>query len=440
MSLPRAACALLTALLPAACSTADPVREASAATLTREAPAQIAWATYQHSPDRNAVFERPGFAPVWAYDAKAKVNGGLALAGNALIFDSFAKEVVALDARSGHVLWRAPVGNIAMSTPIVAQGLVFVGTGKNGTLNRDSNLMLRLKYAGKDVWGVPQGDDIVALDLRSGAKRWSYHTTGENMPSPVYYRGKLIFANGDWHAYALQSGNGRPIWSADVGGASTMASAVLAGSAVIVAACADGIQSSSATALDPGSGKVIWHSPYGHCDGSPAYGDGKVFVASVAPSNKKYVGSTVVAALDARSGKPVWVYRARTPGVWSILASDESAIAGTYHNGVYYQPAPLSDELLAFDAASGKVLWRFRTTGPVKMSPVIKDGRLYVGDTVGVLYTLDSRTGELLEARPFKKPFTTSPPIIAGNSIFIVNGTTVYAMPLTGELKLRADS
>lgn len=431
----KALCAFLAATLPAGCAAiSNRPSEASAASLTEAPASEAAWTTYQHSPDRNAVFVRPGFAPVWAYEVNAKVNSGLALAGDTLVFDTFAKDVIALDARTGKVRWRTRMPNIVMSTPIVADGTVYVGTGKNGMLDRGSNLMLRLKYAGKDVWGVPHGDDVVAIDLKSGAKRWSYHTTGEDMPSPVYYRNKIIFANGDWHAYALQAGTGRAVWSTDVGGVSTMASAVMAGASVVVAACADGIKSSSAIALDPETGKIRWRSPYGHCDGSPAYGQGKVFVASVAPGEKKYVGSTVVAALDARSGKPVWVYRAPTPGVWSILASDESAIAGTYHDGIYYQPAPLSDELLAFDASSGKIRWRFHTTGPVKMSPVIKDGRLYAGDTVGVLYTLDSRTGALIEARPFKKPFTTSPPIIAGNSLFIINGTTLYAMPLSGEL------
>ena len=441
MSSIKALGVLLTVLPTAGCAAvSNRPAEARAATLSVSPHNQAAWTTYQHAADRNAVFDRPGFAPVWTYDAGAKVNSGLALAGDTILFDTFAKDVVALDANTGKLRWRARVPNIVMSTPIVSNGTVYVGTGKNGELDRDSNLLLRLKYAGKDVWGVPAGDDMLALDLQTGAKRWSYHTTGEDMPSPVYYGNKIIFANGDWHAYALQADSGRQVWSTDVGGVSTMASAVVAGSSVVVTACTDGIKSSFAIALDPQTGKVRWRSPYGHCDGSPAYGQGKVFVASVAPGGKKYVGSTVVAALDAQSGKPVWVYRAPSPGVWSILASDESAIAGTYHDGTYYQPAPLSDELLAFDAATGKIRWRFHTTGPLKMSPVIKGGRLYAGDTVGVLYTIDSSTGNLIEARPFKKPFTTSPPIIAGDSLFIINGTTLYAMPLSGEVKIHENA
>jgi outer membrane protein assembly factor BamB len=136
--------------------------------------------------------------------------------------------------------------------------------------------------------------------------------------------------------------------------------------------------------------------------------------------------------LNAGTGKPVWVYRGDKTGFWTLLSSDETAIAGTYAAGTYYQPAPLTDEIIAFDAPTGHVRWRFRTSGPVKMSPVVWKGRLYVGDTVGLFYTLDARSGNLLEVRAFRQPFTTSPPIVAGNKILIVNGTSVNAVSLSG--------
>ena len=393
------------------------------------------WSTYQYSPGRNAVFATGPAQTPWVYDSKAKINGGLALVGKSLLFTTFAHKLVCVDARNGRELWTANVGNIAMSTPIVAGNMVYVGTGKNGELNRSANLMLRLRFAGKDVWGIPQGDEIAAFDLQSGRRRWTYRTVGEDMPSAVYDRGRLIFANGDWHAYALRADTGEQLWSTDVGGVSTMSSAVIAGKNVVVGVCTDGINKSSAVALDPLSGKIVWRSPYGHCDSAPAFGEGKVFVSSVEPTKQRYVGRTVVAAIDAGTGRTVWSYRSPAPGLWSIVASDESAIAGTYVPGTYYQAAPLDRKLLAFDASNGKIRWSFETAGPVKMSPVVKDGRLYAGDTVGVLYTLDAATGKLLELRPFKSPFTTSPPIIAGKTMYVVNGTSVYAMPLSGEVR-----
>jgi outer membrane protein assembly factor BamB len=320
-----------------------------------------------------------------------------------------------------------------MSTPVVVNGLVYVGSGGNDMLTRTASLMERMQYHGKAVWGVPGGDEVVALSVKDGSQRWRFRTVGEDMPSPVYDRGRIVFANGDWHAYALRADNGAQLWQQDIGGVSTMASATLAGGNVLVAACTDGIRNSNMIALKPDSGQIAWQSPYGHCDASPTYADGKIFTADVEPGSLKYVGRTIVAALDPKTGKAIWTYRAPEMGMWTTLGSDEAAIAGTYDNGTYYQAAPLDDQLIAFNAANGKIRWSLRTAGPVKMSPVVKNGRVYVGDTVGLFYIIDSATGKLVKIEPFKKPFTTSPPVIVGDTLFVVNGESVRAVPLPAD-------
>lgn len=387
------------------------------------------WAMYQHSPDRNAVFDKYAIPRDWSYDAAANINSGLALVGNTLLFTTFAHQLVALDVRTGRELWHAKVTNIAMSTPIVAGNTVYIGTGQNGLLRR--TLLQKLQFRGKDVWGVPAGDEIAAFDLNTGAPRWTFRTVGEDMPSAVYDRGRLIFANGDWHAYALRADTGKPIWSTDIGGASTMASALVAQNVAIVAVCSS-VTDSESIALDPSTGKILWRSQYGHCDASPAYANGKIFVSDTLPGDSRLQKRTTVAALNVKTGKPAWVYQATVQGLWSIVGSDEEAIGGTYALGTYYQSAQLDDQIVAFDANTGKIRWRFHTSGPAKMSPVITNGRVYVGDTAGMFYTLDARNGNLLEIREFKHPFTTSPPIIAGTKIIVVNGTSVHAIPLSG--------
>ncbi len=397
-------------------------------------PQNAPWAMYQHSPDRNAVFGGPTIARDWSHNSSAKINSGLTLVRNTLLFTAFSHQLVALDVRDGREQWHATVPNIVMSTPIVAGNTVYVGTGKDAILDR--TLYVKLRFPWKGVWGIPGGDEIAAFDLRTGAPRWTYRTVGEDMPSPVYVGGRVIFANGDWHAYALHADTGQLLWSTDIGGISTMASAVIAGNAVVVGVCTRGMHETSAVALDASTGKILWRSPYGHCDAAPAYADGKVFVSSIAPGDTNLQGRPLVAALDAKTGEPVWVYRESAQGLWSIIGSWEAAVAGTYANGVYYQSTPFTDQILAFDARTGRVRWRFHTAGPAKMSPVVKTGRLYIGDVAGLLYTLDADDGSLLEIRAFKQPFSISPPIIAGNHMIVVNGTSVYAIPVSGRPKL----
>lgn len=424
----RVICPLFFTLAALAACTSQTRQTALSRTVAPDAGAG-GWTMYQYAPHHNAVLERAGFRTHWSFDAKAKINGGLAIVGNILLLDTFGKEVIALDVRTGTPIWRTRLRNIVMSTPIVVNGVVYVGTGANDMLGRD-NLMVRMQFTGKDVWGVRRGDEVVALNARDGSIRWRYHTVGEDMPSPVYDRGRIVFANGDWHAYALLARTGKPVWKRDIRGVSTMASAIRAGRYIIVAACADGLRDSSMFALDPDTGKTVWESSNGHCDASPAYAQGKIFTADVEPGKLKYVGYTVVAALNPDTGKAIWRYRNPSAGVWTTLASDEAAIAGTFSDGTYYQPAPLNDELIAFEAATGKIRWVFHTAGPVKMSPIVRGTRLYVGDTVGVFYEIDATNGQLYRATPFKKPFSTAPPVIVGHTIFLANGESIYAVEL----------
>ena len=180
----------------------------------------------------------------WSYDANAKINSGLALAGNTLLFTTFSRRLVAIDVRDGHELWHANVPNIVMSTPIVAGTTVYVGTGTNTNLVRTlrthfsvRNVLLKLQFGNEELWGIPQGDEVAAFDLHTGALRWKHRTLGEDMPSAVYDGGRLIFANGDSHAYALRADTGAQLWSTHLGSISTMASAVLADRAVVVGVC-----------------------------------------------------------------------------------------------------------------------------------------------------------------------------------------------------------
>lgn len=392
------------------------------------------WPMYQMQPDHNAVVNRPGFIAAWQFDAGARINGGLALSGDTLLLDTFGQEVIALDARNGSVLWRTRGDNVLMSTPVVARGRVFIGSGHNGRLETppDSKYTYTPNLGGNPIWGRPQGDSIFALDVLDGSKLWAHNTVGEDMPSPAFANGILTLANGDLHAYGLNSDNGKPVWIRKLDGLSTMSSATIANGAVFLSICNDAPYRCQTDSLDPANGAIRWRAPYGNSDSSPTVADGRVYVSGVENIVGLYPeeGRAVVDALDAKSGRRLWTYRAARSGPYTEVGSSERAIAGSYSNGTYYQAIPNEDELVAFNAATGRVRWRFRTTGPVKMSCVVYKDHLYVGDTAGILYVLNSTDGSLITARILKQPFTTSPPIVVGDTLFVAADTSVYAIRL----------
>ena len=157
-----------------------------------------------------------------------------------MFFDTLGCKVLALDLRSGSVRWQMQVDNVAMSTPIVADGNVYIGTGHNGTIgSHNSNFVYAAGENGStlQMWGRPEGDHVLACDVKTGEKRWTYRTAGENMPLPGAINGMLIFVNGGFNAYGLRTRDGSAAWQRGLRGLATMASANRAGEYAIVSTC-----------------------------------------------------------------------------------------------------------------------------------------------------------------------------------------------------------
>jgi len=53
-------------------------------------------------------------------------------------------------------------------------------------------------------------------------------------------------------------------------------------------------------------------------------------------------------------------------------------------------------DLYCFNAATGDVLWKYRTNGPISGSPVVINNVVYVSSLKGRTYALAPRTGKLL--------------------------------------------
>lgn len=394
------------------------------------------WPQYQSNAAHNAVVARGALRVRWKFDARARINGGLAVVGGRVFLDTFSGDLVSLHLATGKIAWKHRADNIVMSTPVVGDGLVVFGTGRNGASGGTNKSFV---YAGGaqtgktiDFWGRPAGDHLLAFEAATGARRWAYRTAGEDMPSPAIADGRVLFANGDAHAYALSLKKGHALWQRSLGGIATMASANFAAGRVFVSVCSHAMRRAQSLALAPSTGRILWRAPFGNCDSAPTYAHGRLFLSGVSGNTASFgFGSrAVIAALDARTGRMLWRYRSKHARPYSKVGSSERAIAGTYANGLYYQAIPTSDELLAFDPATGAVRWRFRSNGAIKMSPVVAGGKLFVGDAAGLFYSIDAKSGRLLAVKMFADPFATAPPVLVGKTLLLVNGESVYAFPL----------
>jgi len=386
-------------------------------------PADEPWPMYQRYPNHNAVLEAPSLRAQWLTALGDKINGGLAVTSGTVYAVSFDKKLYAIDERSGAVRWTAQADNILMSTPVVQNGIVIVGSGKDGFLKPNDAM--------SQVWGRPEGDDVYAFSTRDGRLLWKLHTVGQNMPSPAIVQNAAIVANGDPRAYALDLQTGKPKWSIDLPGVPTMASVNVAGGAAIISTCHNAPYVCETRAVDVRSGRTLWTNPHGGSDCTPTVDRGRVFVNGSEDADKRFHtgGVLVIAALDQQSGRTLWTYRT-PPGPYTYVVSRERQIAATAYGGVLYQPLGNASEVLALDEVTGKRLWSFRTVATVKMSPVIKGRTVYFGDISGIFYRVDRSTGRLIHASSYLQGFSTSPPVIAGETIFVAMGNVVMAVPL----------
>jgi outer membrane protein assembly factor BamB len=124
--------------------------------------------------------------------------------------------------------------------------------------------------------------------------------------------------------------------------------------------------------------------------------------------------------MDADTGEIIWEIKgSRT---WSTPAIAEGKVVIGY--GLY------SDEGLVscFDAFTGKWLWSIKPDRGVKSSPVIVDGKVYVGSNVGRIYCIDLDEG-FLHWRYLKGgEFESSPAIVDGKLFIGSKDKNVYCL------------
>lgn len=85
----------------------------------------------------------------------------------------------------------------------------------------------------------------------------------------------------------------------------------------------------------------------------------------------------------------------------------------------------------AFDTASGKKLWHFKTDTAVKGSVAVGQDRVFALSQSGTLYTLDLKTGTLISQLGLKSEFQrweVSTPVLTGDTLYVGNLTYFAAI------------
>ncbi len=264
---------------------------------------------------------------------------------------SFQGKVTAINAKTGKVVWeqklvQAPQNGVPVWSGFAVDpemNALFTTTGNNYTGEATAN-----------------SDAVMALDLKTGAIKWSTQLT----PNDVWTKGRPIGPDFDF-------GAAPQLFEANVNG--QMRQLVGAGQ-----------KSGYFHALDRQTGERVWSNFVGYgAAGGGIHADAAIANSTVyAWSNNNYTYAAppekhpiTVMALDAATGQPRW----RVEGDKSQPANVPAS--GVLANDAYFVGS-LDGRFRAYRASDGKKVWTSPQHGEIGTAPVFVGNSMYFG--VGV--------------------------------------------------------
>lgn len=336
----------------------------------------------------------------------------------------------AVDARTGAVRWSFNARNQIMTTPIVAgrgdHRLVYVGGG-NSTFSYSQAVRFGIRNApvvrGTDISG------IYAVRAATGKEVWSFHTQGEDMPTPIYYHGRIIFGNGDGHIYGLDARTGKQLWKSTIESFVSMSSATRYRNLIIMA----GTHPNGIYAVNARSGLRAWSTYPQHVfsssmgDCAPAVSGG-VVVTQYEVASGPGRAESVELALDARNGRILW---RKVLGRGTVPPRNKDAVP-VIVGGVLYTGSPVTATAYALDVHTGRILWHTPLRVKMKAAPSVVGRYVFFPVADGRIFVLSRHNGTVWKVdRTRHGGFGPQNAVVVNHSLIIgSNFGWLYSIPV----------
>jgi len=314
--------------------------------------------------------------------------------------------------QSKGVKWAFKTGGWVLSSPALAEGLVYFGSDDN---------------------------NLYAVDAASGTEKWKFSTSGPIRSSPAVVAGTVYFASYDGFFYALDAASGKLKWKFENAGEKHFEAKGLDGymphaqtipdfwdfflssPAVAEGLVYFGSGDGNLYALDSGTGQLKWKFATGDVvHSSPAVAGGVVYAGS---------WDSYLYALDAATGQMKWKFKTGEDKINFNQVGIQSSPA--VEGGVVYFGCRDS-HLYALDAATGQEKWAFDNHGTwIISSPAIYEGSVYAGTSIPSAFgALDIHTGEVRFHLDVPLIVFSSPAIAGAMAYFGSFNGKVYAVDL----------
>jgi len=351
-------------------------------------------------------FSDPSNPPTLAWTTYVPGGGRTGIGttyGDGKVFPgSFQSHQMALDAKTGSVLWDTPTKG-----PMIFSGSYYQGRFLRG--GTDDNTMYCFNATnGEILWTYTPDTDgyftvgsavaygmvyelnkdgyLYAFDIESGNLVWKYKG-----PGPLLFPGNPTVADGKVYATTGQA--------AQYGGQSSI---------------------SEFACLDAYTGRLIWKLPiealapresvavaYGHLYIIP----GNVTTSVDAISGSEYttineVWAIGTSSIPVNSSWPMWRQDPAHSSIgqggpsnltlaWKFTTNGAVISSPSVADGIVYVGSQ-DKNIYALGAWSGNLIWNFTTLDTIESSPAVANGKVYTGGDDGYVYCLDAYKGSLL--------------------------------------------
>jgi len=353
--------------------------------------------SYVQAWDFSASSKPPKLAWSTYVSGSGSVGSGIQYGDGKVFPGSFEPHQVALDAKTGNVLW--------------------------DTETKGAMLFSGSYYQGKFIRAGSHDNTIYAFNAINGEILWTFNPNTKDgyfcVGSATAY-GMVYALNRDGHLYALDVNTGNEVWKYKgpgplmFPGNPTIADGKIYATTGQAASYTKEHTESEFACLDAYTGTLIWKlsmeafAPRESV--AVAYGKlylipGDVTTAVDSISGDEYETKNQVWAIGSSSW-PMW---RRDPSHsasgqsgpaaltlrWKFTTSGAIVSSPSMVDGIVYVGSQ-DKNIYALDARSGRFIWNFSTTSPIKSSPAVAEGKVYTGADDGYIYCLDAYTGDLI--------------------------------------------
>ena len=367
------------------------------------------WPMFQRSPAHAAFVSDAVPIPKgkvrWRFETDAPILSSPAVVQGIVYLSTGDQWVVALKADTGDLIWEREVTGPVDSSPAVAGDLVFVGLkdGRVLALAKADGTIQWEYFTGGLIYSSPSvyrgvvyigssDNRLYALDALTGQKRWSYSTDGRILSGPAVHENVVAVTSQDRHIYILDADTGKhrlDLLTSDTKGSPAFDEEMVyvadTGGLLMALDWSKRELPFEKTARWIRTQLFVWNMvgslppPKGFVwrfrerresfVGTPAIGDGMVYVASE---------SGAVYALDRSDGQLVWKFTADAKLTGSPSIAGQTLYVGDAEGNLY-----------GVDTLTGEARWRFKADGGISSTPVVANGMLYVALDSGTLYAIE---------------------------------------------------